>query len=322
MLIYGCKDNKSKVLTDSERAKYDSLVYIADSLYKSKDYVKSLESYKIAFEINQQEGFDLYNGACSASLANDKDYAFFLLDLALKDRFQNLNHIKSDTDLANLRSSKKWDEHIEKMTAQLKELESKYNVPLRNELLKISEDDQKFRIGLADIAEKYHNTNNSYKVDSVVNLMNKMDASNLRKIVAILDKYGWVGNSKIGEDAGTAIFLVIQHSDLETQIKYLPMMREAVRKGEALANQLALLEDRTALRLGKKQIYGSQIYSEENGKNYLAPLINPDSVDIRRKSVGLNPLTYYLKSFGIKWDVKQYKKDLPEIEKRAKLYEQ
>jgi hypothetical protein len=46
------------------------------------------------------------------------------------------------------------------------------------------------------------------------------------------------------------------------------------------------------------------------------PLADPDNVDKRRAEVGLTPLAEYVKHWGIKWDVDDYKKQLPAIEKR------
>ena len=93
------------------------------------------------------------------------------------------------------------------------------------------------------------------------------------------------------------------------------MMKDAVNKGNANAGSLALLEDWIALREGRKQIYGSQIGTNiTTKKQYVLPLEDPDNVDIRRKKVGLNSLSDYVKSFDIIWDLEKYKKDLPEIE--------
>ena len=108
--------------------------------------------------------------------------------------------------------------------------------------------------------------------------------------------------------------MVIQHSDQATQEKYLPIMKAAVKNGKAKANCLALLEDRIALRQGKKQVYGSQIlWSKENNKYFIFPLDDPDNVDKRRAEVGLQPLSDYVSYWNIKWDIQQYKKDLPSI---------
>lgn len=146
-------------------------------------------------------------------------------------------------------------------------------------------------------------------------LINYYDSINLIKITQILDTQGWLGSDIVGRQGNTTIFLVIQHSDLAVQEKYLPMMREAVKSKKASGSQLALLEDRVALRQGKKQIYGSQIGMDETtNKNYILPLEDPDNVDQRRAEVGLPPLADYVSRWNIVWDPIQYKKDLPAIE--------
>jgi hypothetical protein len=96
-------------------------------------------------------------------------------------------------------------------------------------------------------------------------------------------------------------------------------MREAVKKGNANSSSLALLEDRVAIREGRKQIYGSQIGTNPTTKEqYVLPLEDPDNVDKRRSEVGLGAIAEYVAYWNITWNVEQYKKDLPEIEKLSK----
>jgi hypothetical protein len=130
----------------------------------------------------------------------------------------------------------------------------------------------------------------------------------------VLAKYGWLSGDEVGENGNDALFLVIQHAYLKTQEKYLPMMREAVKKGNARPSTLAMLEDRILLRQGKKQIYGSQITSDKNGNQVVRPIENPDQVDQRRAAVGLEPLADYALRFGIVWELEQYKKELQALE--------
>jgi len=108
-----------------------------------------------------------------------------------------------------------------------------------------------------------------------------------------LDERGWLGLKVIGNQGNSTLFLVIQHSDLETQLKYLPMMREAVKLGNTRASSLALLEDRVALRQGKRQIYGSQIgRDQETGEYYVSPLIEPEKVNERRHHIRCRSWTW------------------------------
>jgi hypothetical protein len=129
-----------------------------------------------------------------------------------------------------------------------------------------------------------------------------------------------LGADIIGEQGNRTLFLVIQHADLKTQETYLPMMKEAVSKGNAAPDNLALLEDRIAMRQGKRQIYGSQIWIDANtGKHFVFPLEDPENIDKRRAEVGLEKYQNYLTRFGMTWNVEDYRKELPELEAKHGL---
>ncbi len=193
-----------------------------------------------------------------------------------------------------------------------KNAEVAYN-SIISQLFIIDKDDQDGRNNIDDIRTKYGFDSREYK--QLWASTRLKDSINLIKVEAILQKYGWLGQDKIGSQGNKTIFMVIQHSNLKTQEKYLPLMREAVKNGNAKANHLALLEDRVALRQGRKQIYGSQIsINYKTNEAYVLPLEDPDNVDKRRASVGLSSISEYVGEMGIKWDLEQYKKDLPLIE--------
>ena len=158
------------------------------------------------------------------------------------------------------------------------------------ELRVIDYADQRYRLQMEDTSRRYGF--NSRQVKVLFKKMAVADSVNLVKVDSLINKYGWLGPDQVGSDGDATIFAVIQHSPLKTQQRYLPLMREAVREGKAKATHLALLEDRVALGEGRKQIYGSQLSFPGYA---VLPVENPDSVDIRRASVGLEPLGVYLK---------------------------
>ena len=219
--------------------------------------------------------------------------------------------------MTNLHSEKKWVELTEKLQKKLDLLEASYDKPLQKELLEIYKDDQEIRNQYISAQKKYGYQGK--EMDSLGKIMVLKDSLNLIRILKILDEKGWVGKDKVGQQANSTLFLVIQHSDLKVQQKYLPMMKEAVKKGNANSSSLALLEDRIALREGRKQIYGSQIGTNTATKTqYVLPLEDPDNVDKRRYEVGLGTLADYVKNWNMTWNIEQYKKDLPEIEEMSK----
>ncbi|MFZ1527492.1 MAG: DUF6624 domain-containing protein [Ferruginibacter sp.] len=189
--------------------------------------------------------------------------------------------------------------------------DSIYN-SVTQQLLKIDELDQRYRNQIEYIETKYGRNSNELKY--LLKEMDLADSMNLIQVESILNKYGWLGNDKIGSQANTTLFLVIQHSDLSIQEKYLPLMKEAVKKGNAKARDFALLEDRVAVFQGKMQNYGSQLFwSRVTNAYFILPLADPDNVDKRRAEVGLQPLSDYVNKWNVKWNVEEYKKNLPAI---------
>ncbi len=290
----------------AQTVSYQALISQADSLYKAKNYAQSIRIYEQAFQVQKDNRLHLYNAACSAALAGEKQNAFNLLGLALDKGWINVVHLKKDLDLVSLHAEKDWQPLVARMQAKIDEQEARYNKPLQAELLQLHEADQSIRQFYTEAGTKY---GYQHRVtDSLGRIMMHTDSLNILKLRKILDTYGWVGKDIVGEKANQCLFLVIQHSDLPVQQHYLPMMREAVQKGNATASSLALLEDRIALREGRKQIYGSQIGQDpKTGTFYVKPLEDPDHVDQRRKQVGLGPIDDYVKLWNIRWNVEEYK---------------
>ncbi len=197
------------------------------------------------------------------------------------------------------------------VTFAFAQLGAQYDEPLKARLDSIFQEDQTYRRQISDIEKKFGN--DSREMRAHWQKINAIDSVNLIKVKGILDERGWLGDSVIGEQGNTTLFLVIQHFDQQTQEQYLPMMREAVKNGNARPSSLALLEDRVALGQGKRQTYGSQIGYDDSGA-YVLPLDDPDHVDERRASVGLGKLQDYVSQWEITWDAEAYKKKLPEIE--------
>lgn len=299
---------------------YSALIKEAWNLYGTKDYLKSAEKYSEAFVALGNKGTvdDRYNAACSYALANMSDSSFVqLFKIARNANYTNLGHIITDPDLAMLHADKRWGELIDIIKANKARAEANLNKPLVACLDSIYQEDQQYRQQISAVENK--SGWNSAEMNALWAVINKKDSINLVMVKKILDERGWLGPDVIGDQGNSTLFLVIQHSNIITQEKYLPMMREAVQKRNARPSELALLEDRVALGTGKMQIYGSQVSQDpQTGKYYVLPLIDPDNVDKRRAEVGLGPIQDYISSWGMTWNVEEYKKQLLEIEAKQK----
>lgn len=299
----------------AQNTQYDALVDEAFKLYDAKDYLKSGQTYAKAFDANGGMGMvnDRYNAACSWAMAGNADSSFSqLLRIARKGMYTDLNHLLVDSDLEGLHKDKRWDELVALVKQNKDKAEANLDKPLVAQLDTIMQDDQVGRMQLDATEKKYGR--DSKEIRELWASIEHTDSVNLIKVKSILDKYGWAGADVVGRAGNQTLFLVIQHADIETQQKYLPVMREAVKNKKAQPSALALLEDRVALRTGRKQIYGSQVGTFDDGKHYVQPLEDPDNVDKRRAEVGLSPLADYIRHWQLEWNVADYKKQLPAIE--------
>ena len=295
---------------------YSTLINEALDLFDKQEFYKSGLKFSEAFSKSSGKVVenDHYNAACAWALANESDSSFnHLFKIANNGMLTDLDHMLSDTDLNSMHDDSRWNEIVEMVRINKEKADAKLDKPLVAMLDSVYQEDQKYRMQLREIQEKYGWESDEMKTHWEI--IQEKDSINEIKVTKILDERGWLGADIIGRQGNTALFLVIQHANIETQLKYLPMMREAVKEGKASASGLALLEDRTSLRQGGKQIYGSQIGRDnETGNYYVLPLEDPDHVNEKRAEVGLGTLEDYVARWEIKWDVEEYKKKLPEYE--------
>src|SRR5579859_4116448 len=157
----------------------------------------------------------------------------FFASLSLSSKSQKMEENKHDTNQAKSGQYKA----LSKQLDTLYESDQRYRfqlISLQNQINSGTPPDKK-----AEIKDQ---------IAHVAKEMKKQDSINLVLVTGILDQYGWLGIDDVGMNGSQALFLVIQHADLPTQQKYLPMIRTAASEGKTLASNLAILEDRVALR--------------------------------------------------------------------------
>ncbi len=147
-------------------------------------------------------------------------------------------------------------------------------------------------------------------------IIKKNHIINEKKIAKILEKHGWPTKEMIGERGNWTICNVIQHSDNDVRIQYLPMMRQAVKDKKLEPRFLVRAEDRIATERGDLQIYGGQMkYYPETKSFNLWPVYDPANIDKRRTAIGLDSIAIFLKNrFNFEWN-------LEEQIKRTKAFE-
>lgn len=285
-----------------------SISCFAQDLSQKADSLRELGLLKEATEVYSQilfkdstNGLTLYNYACVLALDNQFDEAFKYLNKSTA-RDTSVRPL-SDPDFYFLREDSRWEQFANQEIAKVEEAYGKYNnVELAKELWGMKMIDQAFYYQL-EVAEN-HTGFSSVVVDALWELKQKLNHKNLERLIEIIDENGWPKVSDVGGTAASAVFLIIQHADLEVQEKYLPIMKEAADEGEASWASLAMLIDRVEMRSKRPQIYGSQIQRIDD-EFIVYQIKDPEYVNQRRKEVGLGPIEEYVQHWDIQWETEQ-----------------
>ena len=171
------------------------------------------------------------------------------------------------------------------------------NEPMKAELEQMLVVDQAIRKDAMEIVRQHGLSSPQY--EELRTRGRAITAAHTARLIEILEEHGWPGLSLVGETASSGAFLILQHADLATQKRFLPLLRGATAAGESHRTNLPLLEDRVRMSDGHKQLYGSQLTRGPDGKPELWPIEDAARVDERRASVGLEPLAAYLQRFGL-----------------------
>jgi hypothetical protein len=115
-----------------------------------------------------------------------------------------------------------------------------------------------------------------------------VDRDNTARLREIIGRHGWPGRQLAGDDGAHAAWLLAQHAPPELQEECLPLLEDAVRRGDASAADLAYLRDRVLTHRGEPQLYGTQ-YLETRGVLELWTVRDPAGLDERRAALGLPP---------------------------------
>ncbi|WP_299158534.1 DUF6624 domain-containing protein [uncultured Tenacibaculum sp.] len=299
--------------------KYSELIREGWKLCLKKDFTNSAKIYEHAFKINPKAPLnDRYNAACINSLAKNINTAYKHLFIAVRElKWHDINHLNNDTDLSNMKKDKRWDQLISLMRKNKNNIEKDYDQKLVSILDKVYFDDQSTRSQIRTKEKKYGR--DSKEMRAFWETILEKDSINLLKVSRILDSQGWPSKKKIGQRGASTLFLVIQHANQDTKLKYLTMITTAMKNNELPKRQYAMFYDRLVLGQGKRQIYGTQLAMDKNSKKpYVLPLEDVKNVDKRRAQMGLNSMQENLNRWDLTWDVEIYLKTLPNIEAKEK----
>lgn len=275
---------------DSERSR-------GDSLRMAGDLAGAVEAYLGVLRRNGNDGDAAYAVASTYALHGGfPDSAFRYLDMALEH--ENTARPLWDSDLYFLTDDERWDE-IE--ASELDKLAGQVSGQFEREYAR-----QLLRIRMNEWAYRYHIMlayrqldPNSPILSALGKAMAENHEENLIQLEGLIQAYGWPEISAVGDDAAYAAGNVINHADLATRQRYLPLLTAACERGECDWSDYAHILDRTELELGNSQVYGTQMEMNEVTGHYEArSMVEPEKVDERRSAKGMEPIEAQLRRFN------------------------
>jgi hypothetical protein len=206
-----------------------------------------------------------------------------------------MDQISKDTSLDFLRSDPRWNKLLEHVKQNKGKKEAHLDKPLLRLLDSLVEQDQKWR----EYSRKYENGelgDDTISITSIRRNWKRVDSLNNREVRRIFQRYGYLNFDRVGEEGSNNFWLLVQHQDAYPQFQdsVLAEMKKEVDRKKASAINYAYLLDRVKVNTGQQQVYGTQMRINADFTSWEPnPLIEPEKVNERRKSVGLGTIEEY-----------------------------
>lgn len=271
-------------LTAAQRAEVEQLELASDAALAAKQYgecAKRFEELADKAPTTRRKRNAYYGAASCHSLGGNLDAGFVALEAMARHELRNLAMLVADDDLAALRGDPRWAGFAARIEAEVAVWEQTLAAPaLRRELLALVEEDQAARM-------KWLANQDDAAAGEAVSAIDRRTTTRLKEIVA---QHGWPGHRLIGEDGGSAAWLLVQHADREPEFqkRCLALMEPMIASGEVRGDSYAYLYDRVATAEKRPQRFGTQFM---DGEPY--PIEDAAHVDERRAAVGLSSMAVY-----------------------------
>jgi tetratricopeptide (TPR) repeat protein len=251
---------------------YWTLMFHADSLFEGGLYAEAKQTYDLAFtEDRYILPYHLSEVARKMMGIRNDDAALAYLNHRVKME-PDFYEESSECPFPALRN-----------TFEVRQRKWNYDLAQKHLLEWIFERDNHDRVLWFQAANRRHES--SERIERLAQRAMDTDSTNLEMVTRILAETGYPSKARVGDFASQAVWLVIQHSDLEVQKQYLPQLEKAARNGDLPPAMIAALKDRIDVREGRPQKYGTQL-----GPDGLCPLLDASRVNEWRKEVGLPPI--------------------------------
>ena len=215
------------------------LIESANSAYRSGDYSRCVDQYRLAIDQGGQNRHVFYDAACCCALSGATDQAFAYLHKAIELGYHDADWLEKDNDLLSLRDDARWADLIRRC----KDANQTYLASINQELYRMYQEDQGDRLdsdGELDWAR-----------------INVRDAKHRDRARALLD----AGQVKTSDDYYHAA-MIFQHGHDSTSYalaRELALTAVRLDSTNGIARWLAAAaKDRYLWSIGKPQWYGTQ----------------------------------------------------------------
>ncbi|WP_299826070.1 hypothetical protein [uncultured Pontibacter sp.] len=275
-----------------------------------KDYATALTLYQAAFKaVPSPFARDYYNAAVCAMLLKDKKQSVVYLE-QLATKGVSIDYLGKQPVFDSLKTTKQWRKFKRKYPKYRKQYDRQVNLDLRADLDELYARDQYFRQAEGGL-RVYGDT------------LRKIEKANTEQFLAWVEKYGFPGESLVGvgdtlEHLPRFSIIIQRQTKARKGHDFTGVLKEAVQQGRISPQAAAyLLEQQAgASKYGSKAFVKVSCNTCEDKK----PLRNMDryleekrsaketeSINARRKKLGLETLEDYKKKVLYSMDDKRFK---------------
>ncbi len=129
----------------------------------------------------------------------------------------------------------------------------------------------------------------------------QVSGENTAYLRSLVLEVGWIDVLRFSYPTAVAAFLIVQHSmDLPLMLAAIPEIEKSTGPMGLIGDDYPLLVDRTRLLQGERQIYGTQVGRQADGKPLVLPIVDRQNLDEIRGILGMIPPTAleYLRVLG------------------------
>lgn len=274
-----------------------------DSLLENGYVEQAIVEYKRVLLEEKPVHFGAYNVAAAYAVDRQIDSAFKYLFLSLLTDTTVL--ACRDPYFLPLRGDKRWAQFVDSAIAVVRASNPNpvANLPLARVLWDLGAWDQAYYYEI-DIAEKKLGRDSPVAA-ALWDMKAEVNRRNAHLLDSVIAIHGWPSIPMVGYFGSQTAFLIVQHSDLDRQLKYLPIVKALCDSGDVDSEDYAMMYDRVQVFQGKPQRYGTQLtVDEKTGLHSFFPIEDEKNVNKRREEMGLGPIEDYAEYFGIKYKAK------------------